>query len=174
MLLEWPALSFYASITRSGWPTYCSAAPFITSLLPCHQEVLFFKREFSHDVKSPILVFQNNGTAANVGISNQSCGSWTFEHEKKICKSLNCRCCCRCWYSVTGLGMSVTCSMPRESCTGKNNRFPFLDILGYLKNTHKNPKFGRVRHVPTRELGWEFPGWDLSHFAKFGILGVYF
>ena len=23
--------------------------------------------------------------------------------------------------------------------TGKNNRFPFLDILGYLKNTHKNP-----------------------------------
>ena len=53
--------------------------------------------------------------------------------------------------------------------TGKNNRFPFLDILGCLKNTHKNPKFGRVRQVPTRELGWEFPGWDLSHFAKFGI-----
>ena len=53
--------------------------------------------------------------------------------------------------------------------TGKNNRFPFLDILGYLKNTHKNPKFGRVRQVPIRELGWEFPGWDFSHFAKFGI-----
>ena len=53
--------------------------------------------------------------------------------------------------------------------TRKNNRFPFLDILGYLKNTHKNPKFGRVRQVPTRELGWEFPGWDLSHFTKFGI-----
>ena len=53
--------------------------------------------------------------------------------------------------------------------TGKNNRFPFLDILGYLKNTHKNPKFGRVRQVPTKELGWEFPGWDLSLFAKFGI-----
>ena len=34
-----------------------------------------------------------------------------------------------------------------------------MDILGYLKNTHKNPKFGRVRQVPTRELGWEFPGW---------------
>ena len=50
-----------------------------------------------------------------------------------------------------------------------NNRFPFLDILGYLKNTHKNPKFGRVRQVPTRELGWEFRGWDLSHCAKFGI-----
>ena len=54
--------------------------------------------------------------------------------------------------------------------TGKNNGFPFLDILGYLKNTHKNPKFGRVRQVPIRELGWEFPGWHLSHFAKFGIL----
>ena len=53
--------------------------------------------------------------------------------------------------------------------TGKNNGFPFLDILGYVKNTHKNPKFGRVRLVPITELGWEFPGWDLSHFAKFGI-----
>ena len=53
--------------------------------------------------------------------------------------------------------------------TGNNNSFPFLDILGYLKNTHKNPKFGRVRQVPIRELGWEFPGWDLSHFAKFEI-----
>ena len=53
--------------------------------------------------------------------------------------------------------------------TGKNNRFPFLDVLGYLKNTHKNPKFGRVRQVLTRELGWEFPVWDLSHFAKFWI-----
>ena len=52
---------------------------------------------------------------------------------------------------------------------GKNNRFPFLGILGYLKNTHRNPKFGRVRQVPIRELGWEFPGWDLSHFAEFGI-----
>ena len=53
--------------------------------------------------------------------------------------------------------------------TGKNNRFPFFDILGYLTNTHKNPKFERGRQVPIRELGWEFPGWDLSHFAKFGI-----
>ena len=53
--------------------------------------------------------------------------------------------------------------------TGKNNRFPFLDILGYLKNTHKNPKFGRARQVLTRELGWEFCGLDLSHFAKIGI-----
>ena len=63
----------------------------------------------------------------------------------------------------------------KKSChlvvTGKNNGFPFLDIVGYLKNTHKNSKFGKVRQVPItcRELGWEFPGWDLSHFAKFGI-----
>ena len=48
-------------------------------------------------------------------------------------------------------------------------KITILDILGYLKNTNKNPKFGRVRQVPTRELGWEFPGWDSSHFAKFGI-----
>ena len=63
----------------------------------------------------------------------------------------------------------LQCSTIQPFTTGKNNRFPFLDILGYLKNTHKNPKFGRVRQVPIRELGWEFPGWDLSHFAKFGI-----
>ena len=44
-----------------------------------------------------------------------------------------------------------------------------MDILGYLKNTHKNPKFGKVRQIPIRELGWESPAWDLSHFAKFGI-----
>ena len=53
--------------------------------------------------------------------------------------------------------------------TGKNKGFPFLDILGYLKNTHKSPKFGRVRQVPIRELGWECPGWDLSRFPKFGV-----
>ena len=57
----------------------------------------------------------------------------------------------------------------RRRSTGKKSRFPFLDILGYLKNTHKNPKFGRVRQVPIRELGWELPDWDLSHFAKFRI-----
>ena len=60
-----------------------------------------------------------------------------------------------------------------DSDTGKNNRFPFLNILGYLKNTHKNPKIGRVRQVPIRELGWEFPtkfpDWDLSHSSNFGI-----
>ena len=44
--------------------------------------------------------------------------------------------------------------------TGKNNGFPILDILGYLKNTHKNPKFGRVRQIPIWELVWELPDWD--------------
>ena len=60
---------------------------------------------------------------------------------------------------------TATCT----KCTGKNNRFPFLDILGYLKNTHKNPKFGKVRQVPTREFPTKFPDWDLSHSSKFGI-----
>ena len=55
------------------------------------------------------------------------------------------------------------------SNTGKNNGFPFLDIFGYLKNTHKNPKFGKVRQVPTREFPTKFPDWDLSHSSKFGI-----
>ena len=62
------------------------------------------------------------------------------------------------------------------SFTGKNNgfcRFPFLDILGYLKNTDKNPKFGKVRQVPTWEFPTKFPDWDLSHSSKFGIfLGI--
>ena len=44
-----------------------------------------------------------------------------------------------------------------------------MDILGYLKNTHKNPKFGKVRQVPTREFPTKFPDWDLSHSFKFGI-----
>ena len=60
------------------------------------------------------------------------------------------------------------------STTGKNNRFPFLDILGYLKNTHKNPKFGRVRQVPIRELGWEFSGWTCLTLPKLGFLWVFF
>ena len=56
-----------------------------------------------------------------------------------------------------------------QGYTGKDNRFPVLDIFNkvlILKNTPKKPKF---QQVPTRELGWEFPGWDLSHFAKFEI-----
>ena len=63
----------------------------------------------------------------------------------------------------------IQCRRNNSAITGENNRFPFFYILGYLKNTHKNPKFGRVRQVPTREVGLEFPGWDLSYFAKFGI-----
>ena len=53
--------------------------------------------------------------------------------------------------------------------TGKNNGFPLSDILGYLKNTHKNRKFGKVRQVPTREFPTKFPDWDLSHSSKSGI-----
>ena len=53
--------------------------------------------------------------------------------------------------------------------TEKNNGFPLLDIVGYLKNTNKNPKFGKVRQVPTREFPTKFPDWDLSHSSKFGI-----
>ena len=57
--------------------------------------------------------------------------------------------------------------------TGKNNGFPILDILGYLKNTPKNPKFGEVRQIPIREFPTKFPNWDLSHSSKFGIfLGI--
>ena len=68
------------------------------------------------------------------------------------------------------LTLYLNCLDTQEKITD----FPFLDILGYLKNTHKNPKFGRVRQVPIRELVWEFPGWDLSHFAKFGIfMGIF-
>ena len=61
---------------------------------------------------------------------------------------------------------------PRE----KNNGFPILDIFGYLKSTHKNPKIGRVRQIPIWELGWEFPDWDLSHFStlKYPKLGIRF
>ena len=57
----------------------------------------------------------------------------------------------------------------RQLITGKNNGFPILDILGYLKNTHKNPTFGKVRQVPTGEFPTKFPYWDLSHSSKFGI-----
>ena len=51
----------------------------------------------------------------------------------------------------------------------KNNRFPLLDILGYSKNTYKNPKFGKVRQVPTRKFPTKFLGWGLSHSSKLGI-----
>ena len=63
----------------------------------------------------------------------------------------------------------VLCRLDSINYTGKNNGSPFLDIFGYLKNTHKNPKFGKVRQVPTREFPTTFPDWDLSHSSKFGI-----
>ena len=56
-----------------------------------------------------------------------------------------------------------------QTTTGKTNGFPFLDVLGYLKNTRKNPKFGKVRQVPTREFLTKFLDWDFSHSSKFGI-----
>ena len=55
----------------------------------------------------------------------------------------------------------------------KNNGFPILDILGYLKNTPKNPKFGKVRQIPIREFPTKFPKWHLSHSSKFGIFWGY-
>ena len=59
--------------------------------------------------------------------------------------------------------------------TGKNNGFPFLDILGYLKNTHKNPKFGRVRQVPVRGnlVGNSLVGTCLT-LPNLGFLWVFF
>ena len=44
----------------------------------------------------------------------------------------------------------------------------WIHILGYLKNTHKNLKFGKVRQVPAREFPTKFPGWDLLEFGFFG------
>ena len=77
-------------------------------------------------------------------------------------------------YELTKTRKHRTNNLPRAPhsaphFTGKNNGFPFLDILGYLKNTPQNPKFGKVRQVPTREFPTKFPGWDLSHSSKFGI-----
>ena len=64
---------------------------------------------------------------------------------------------------------------PIDSEPRKNNRFPFLDILGFLKNTHKNSKFGRVRQVSTRELmvGNSLVGTWLT-LTNLGFLCVFF
>ena len=72
--------------------------------------------------------------------------------------------------------LSNKISLHRAISTGKNNGFPILNILGYLKNTQKNPKFGKVRQIPIREfpnqvpkLGfvslfqiWDFFGYSLN------------
>ena len=60
--------------------------------------------------------------------------------------------------------------------TGKNNRFPFLDILGYLKNTHKNPNQGTWLGIPWLGLVslcqiWDFCGYSLNT-LKYPILGI--
>ena len=61
-------------------------------------------------------------------------------------------------------------------CTGKNNGFPFLDILGYLKNTHKktqiwksetSPSLGTWLGIPWLGLVslcqiWDFYGYSLN------------
>ena len=71
--------------------------------------------------------------------------------------------------------VSTSSSVNLKSHTGKNNGFPFLDILGlgYLKNTHKNPKIGRVRQMPIREFGWEYPDWDCLTLPNLGFLWVF-
>ena len=73
-------------------------------------------------------------------------------------------------YHLTICEYKVLC----KEITGKNNRFPFLDILGYLKNTHKNPKFGRVRQVPIWELSWEFLVGTCLTLPNLGFLWVFF
>ena len=69
-----------------------------------------------------------------------------------------------CFFFCNNLSSVMICTITLETVTfqftGKNNRFPLLDILGYLKNTCKNPKFGKVRQVPTREFPTKFPGWE--------------
>ena len=85
--------------------------------------------------------------------------------------------------------MLVTpCWVGARKSTGKNDGFPFLDILGYLKNTHRNPKFGRVRHFSPNQgtwLGipwsglvslcqmWDFYGYSLNT-LKYPKMGIHY
>ena len=69
--------------------------------------------------------------------------------------------------------------------TGKNNRFPFLDILGYLKNTHKKSQIWKSETSPNQGtwlgiplLGfvsfcqiWDFCGYSLNT-LKYPVLGI--
>ena len=94
---------------------------------------------------------------------SQSQSRWNFLHHIMMSKP-------HCYYSLCSGGARLRYfSYCLKLHTRKNNGFPFLDILGYLKRTHKNPKFGKVRQVPTREFPTKFPVWDLSHSSKFGI-----
>ena len=43
-----------------------------------------------------------------------------------------------------------------------------LVLPGLLVYILKTSPF-RDKNLTQMELGWDFPGWDLSHFAKFGI-----
>ena len=45
-------------------------------------------------------------------------------------------------------------------------------MFGYFRKFKEYPQKSQIwksETSPNQELGWEFPGWDLSHFAKFGI-----
>ena len=61
------------------------------------------------------------------------------------------------WTGFHTLGLQIHQKFDQGCSMGKKDGFPFLDILGYLKNTHKNPKFGKVRQVPTREFPTKIP-----------------
>ena len=75
-------------------------------------------------------------------------------------------------YAMVNLQYKGKTKLSVAANTGKNNGFPFLDILGYLKNTHKNPKFGKVRQVPTMEFPTKFPDWDLSPYLTLNLINV--
>ena len=85
-------------------------------------------------------------------------------HKKRARKSCVVQTDCKVTFQTTS-----SISVATSYYTGKSKGFPFLDILGYLKNTHKNPKIGKVRQVQTMEFPTKFPDWDLSHSSKFGI-----
>ena len=57
----------------------------------------------------------------------------------------------------------------RSSRSQEKQQIPIFGYFRVFKEYPQKSQFGRVRQVPIRELGWEFPRWDLSHFAKFGI-----
>ena len=64
--------------------------------------------------------------------------------------------------------------------TGKNNRFPFLDILGYLQNTHKKSQIWKSETSPSQGTWlrlvslcqiWDFCGYSVNT-LKYPILGI--